>query len=79
MSDRDVRLRLYEEYKALDDKYRKLAEKLKPLMLTSSNSAEHKQLLDIGRQLESKLQELQEAFGIGLVPLPPDANYEEGS
>lgn len=64
MAERETRLRLYEEYMVLDDKYRELAGKLKPFMFTTSNRAEHQQLVEIGRQLESKLHELQEAFGI---------------
>ena len=73
MANREVRLRLYKQFKELDNQYRKLAGKLKPFMLTSSNRVEHEQLLEVGRRLESKLHELQEAFGVKRVPPPPDS------
>jgi len=73
-ADRETRLRLYEEFKKLDDQYRKLADKLRPFMLTTSNQAEHEQLLEVGGRLDSKLHELQEAFGVRRVPPSPDSN-----
>ena len=63
MANKEVQ-RLYEEYKQLDDQYRQLAEKLRPFMRTSANCNEHDKLLEIGRQLELKLQELQNSLGI---------------
>ena len=61
MADADTRGRLYNEYLALDDEYRKLAEKLKPFTVTTDNRGEHQRLWELGGRLEAKLHELQEA------------------
>jgi len=70
MADIKVRQRLHKEYIELDDQYRKLLQKLSPMMLTSDNRAEHELLVEIGRRLDSKLQELQEAYGVKRVTTP---------
>jgi len=64
MADADTRARLYNEYIALDDQYRKLADKLKPFVLTAENRSDLQHLVDLGKQLDAKLQELQEAFNV---------------
>ena len=63
MAERGTRQRLYMEYIQLDDKYRKCLENLQPFTLNMSNRYEFERLLELGGRLESKLRELQEAFG----------------
>ena len=63
MAERGTRQRLYMEYIQLDDKYRDSLEHLAPSMLTHSNRYEFERLIEMGGQLESKLREVQEAFG----------------
>ena len=75
MSDSDTRRRLYDEYVALDDEYRKLADKLKPFMVTAENRAEHRSLWEMGRQLEAKLHELQEASIIRRATPAPGSGF----
>ncbi len=60
-ADTDTRRRLYDEYVALDDEYRRLADKLKPFVATAENRADLRRLWELGRQLEAKIHELQEA------------------
>ncbi len=64
MPNAETRARLYDEYLALDNEYRKLADSLKPFVVTAENRVDHRRLVDIGRQLEAKLHELQEASNI---------------
>jgi len=71
MADHQERMRLYGEYKELDDQYRQLAEKLKPFMLTTTNRPDHERLLEIGRKLSRKLEELNAAFGVKRIPPSP--------
>jgi len=61
IADTDTRGRLYNEYVALDDEYRQLAETLKPFVVTTENRSELRRLWELGNQLEAKLRELQEA------------------
>jgi len=63
MAERGTRQRLYLEYIQLDDKYRDYLESLTPLTLNMSNRYEFERLLELGGRLESKLRELQGAFG----------------
>ena len=63
MADRGTRQRLYMEYMELDDKYRDSLEHLTAFNLTLSNRYEFERLIELGERLESKLREVQEAFG----------------
>ena len=63
LAERGIRQRLYMEYIQLDDKYRDYLERLTPFTLNMSNRYEFERLIELGGQLESKLRELQEAFG----------------
>jgi len=64
MADAETRARLYKEYVTLDNEYRKLADKLKPFELTAENRSDQQRLVDLGKQLGAKLQELQESFNV---------------
>jgi hypothetical protein len=74
-ADAETRSRLYSEYLALDDEYRKLADKLKPFTITAENRVGHRQLFDIGRSLEAKLHELQEASNIRRATPRPGSGF----
>jgi hypothetical protein len=74
-ADAETRSRLYNEYIALDNEYRKLADKLKPFALTNENRVEHRQLWEIGKSLEAKLHELQEASMIRRATPRPGSGF----
>lgn len=74
-ADPETRGRLYGEYIALDDEYRKLADTLKPFAVTAENRAEHQRLLELGGRLEAKLHELQEASVIRRARPAPGSGF----
>lgn len=74
-ADTETRRRVYSEYIAIDDEYRKLAEKLKPFTVTAENRAEHQRLLELGGRLEAKLRELQEASAIRRARPAPGSGF----
>lgn len=75
MADTDTRVQLYDEYLALDNEYRKLADKLRPFTVTPENRSELRRLWDLGRQLETKLHELQEASVIRRATPAPGSGF----
>ena len=75
MADAETRARLYAEYVALDDQYRRLADKLKPFAVTVENRLQHREFWDVGKQLEAKLHELQEASLIRRATPAPGSGF----
>ncbi len=73
--DRATRERLYYEFLALDDEYRKLSEELKPFEIKSINRHQHRRLWEIGTQLEAKLHELLEASFVRQATRAPDSGF----
>jgi hypothetical protein len=74
-ADSETRSRLYAEYLVLDNEYRKLADKLKPFTVTPDNRAEHRQLLELGKSVEAKLHELQDASSIRRATPRPGSGF----
>lgn len=68
MEDEETRKRLSAEFKELYTQYKELADRLKPFMLTEKNKNEHLQLLELGRKLDAKHEELLSAFGVKRIP-----------
>ncbi len=75
MADAEIRRRLYDEYLALDDQYRQLANRLRPFVMTAENAGDHRRLVEIGEQLEAKLHELQEASRMRRKTPRPDSGF----
>ncbi len=75
MADAETRQRLYDEYLALDNQYRQLADRLRPFALTAQNAGEHRRLVEIGEQLAAKLHELQEASRVRRSTPRPDSGF----
>ncbi len=73
--DRAARERLYDEYLALDEQYRELAERLRPFEVKTLNRHQHRQLWEIGNQLEAKLHELLEASFVRQATRAPDSGF----
>jgi hypothetical protein len=64
MSDNETKKRFTKEFEELYAQYRKLADKLRPFMLTTENQKEYQQLLELGKKLDAKHEELLAAYGI---------------
>ncbi len=75
LADPETRARLYNEYVALDDEYRKLGEKLKPFELTAENRQDTIAFFELGTRLEEKLHELQEASNPKRVARRPGSGF----
>ncbi len=75
MADAETRKRLYDEYLALDDQYRQLANRLRPFVMTAENAGDHHRLVEIGERLEAKLHELQETSRVRRKTPRPDSGF----